>query len=159
MIGITLLQKEVLILVGKHSGWYRAKSSGERVTLASLYRKGVLVRQAWRGNEGEANSAYEYKIVETRLMSNVIRALAKVSYASNFTREEAITRLSPLGDAKAVVDEVYGARQELVMREALAAVGVVEGTLARGEGVDVDGRGLNQADRAALAALRALGEA
>lgn len=41
--------------------WYRAQSSGERVTLASLYRNGFLDRQAWRGVEGEADSAYEYR--------------------------------------------------------------------------------------------------
>lgn len=42
--------------------WYRAASSGERVTLASLYRHGALQRRAWRGNEGEADAAHEYRI-------------------------------------------------------------------------------------------------
>lgn len=42
-------------------GWYRAESSGERVTLASLWRHGSLERQAWRGVEGKADAAHEYK--------------------------------------------------------------------------------------------------
>jgi len=42
--------------------WYRATRNGERVTLASLYRAGALKRRAWRGNEGEANAAYEYRL-------------------------------------------------------------------------------------------------
>lgn len=43
--------------------WYRAEDSGERVTLASLWRHGALERRAWRGNEGEADAAHEYKII------------------------------------------------------------------------------------------------
>jgi hypothetical protein len=42
--------------------WYRARSSGERVTLASLYRKGLLTRRTWRGQPGEANAAHEYQL-------------------------------------------------------------------------------------------------
>ena len=42
---------------------YRAADSGERVTLASLYRgQGLLVRWAWRGVEGERDAAYEYAL-------------------------------------------------------------------------------------------------
>jgi len=42
---------------------YRAADSGERVTLASLYRgHGLLVRWAWRGVEGESDAAYEYAL-------------------------------------------------------------------------------------------------
>jgi hypothetical protein len=44
--------------------WYRAETSGQRVTLASLYRSGVLTRRAWRGQEGEADAAYEYRLTE-----------------------------------------------------------------------------------------------
>lgn len=40
--------------------WYRARTSGERVTLASLWRAGVLDRRPHRGREGEPNAAYEY---------------------------------------------------------------------------------------------------
>lgn len=39
---------------------YRAVDHGERVTLASLYYRSLLVRWPWRGEEGKANSAYEY---------------------------------------------------------------------------------------------------
>lgn len=41
--------------------WYRAASSGERVTLASLWRRGWLGRRTWRGVEGAANAAHEYR--------------------------------------------------------------------------------------------------
>lgn len=64
---MTKLQRYVL---GKVSAqhlrglWYRAATSGERVTLASLYRAGALKRQAWRGKEGEADAAYEYRLTE-----------------------------------------------------------------------------------------------
>ncbi len=41
---------------GRH---YRATGSGERVTLASLYRAGVLIRRAWRGKP--PHEAHEYR--------------------------------------------------------------------------------------------------
>ncbi len=48
--------------------WYRAGAddahgspAGERVTLASLFRGRMLVRRAWRGVDGEASAAYEYR--------------------------------------------------------------------------------------------------
>lgn len=44
--------------------WIRAEGEGDRVTLASLYRKGLLERRAWRGKDGEANAAYEYRPVQ-----------------------------------------------------------------------------------------------
>ncbi len=62
---MTKLQLHVLGVVAAHhlrGRWYRAASSGERVTLASLYRAGALKRRAWRGNEGEADAAYEYRL-------------------------------------------------------------------------------------------------
>jgi len=65
---MTNLQRYVFGVVSAHhlrGLWYRAASSGERVTLASLYRAGVLTRRAWRGNEGEADAAYEYKLSTT----------------------------------------------------------------------------------------------
>jgi hypothetical protein len=40
--------------------WARARRPGERVTLASLYRLGLLERRAWRGVEGDAGAAHEY---------------------------------------------------------------------------------------------------
>lgn len=52
--------------------WARAVGSGERVTLAALYRKGLLKRrQRTRdGQEGFAskasNAAYEYRVVPSR---------------------------------------------------------------------------------------------
>ena len=62
---MTKLQRYVLGVVSAHhlrDVWYRAASSGERVTLASLYRAGALVRRAWRGKEGGADAAYEYRL-------------------------------------------------------------------------------------------------
>lgn len=62
---MTKLQRYVLGVVSAHhlrGLWYRAARSGERVTLASLYRAGALTRRAWRGNEGEADAAYEYRL-------------------------------------------------------------------------------------------------
>lgn len=40
---------------------YRAADHGERVTRASLYRRGVLVRHVRRGDDGDADAAYEYE--------------------------------------------------------------------------------------------------
>ena len=64
---MTKLQRYVFGVVSAHhlrGLWYRAAHSGERVTLASLYRAGVLTRRAWRGNEGEADAAYEYRLTQ-----------------------------------------------------------------------------------------------
>jgi hypothetical protein len=47
--------------------WYRAQGSGERVTLASLFRAGILIRRAWRGAEGEPDAAHEYRVADTIL--------------------------------------------------------------------------------------------
>lgn len=54
--------------------FYRAASNGERVTLASLYRAGVLERRCWRGTDGAANAAYEY-----RPSSNLLTEIARNS--------------------------------------------------------------------------------
>lgn len=59
---------------------YRAESSGERVTLASLYRAGVLARRAWRGNEGEPDAAHEY-----RPSNNVLHELGAAAAAKEST--------------------------------------------------------------------------
>jgi hypothetical protein len=62
---VTKIQRHVLKIVAWHhlrNLWYRAATSGERVTLASLYRAGALTRRAWRGNEGEADAAHEYRL-------------------------------------------------------------------------------------------------
>jgi hypothetical protein len=66
---MTNIQRQLLIVVARKTllekAWYRAQSSGERVTLASLYRAGVLQRRAWSGKEGEASAAHEYKLSDT----------------------------------------------------------------------------------------------
>jgi hypothetical protein len=61
---VTNLQREVtrkVIESWRRLKHYRAARNGERVTLASLYRTGVLVRRCWRGRDGEADAAYEYR--------------------------------------------------------------------------------------------------
>lgn len=62
---MTASQKALLVkVVRRHRAGgpaYRAESAGERVTLASLYRRGYLARDAWRGAEGEADAAFEYR--------------------------------------------------------------------------------------------------
>jgi hypothetical protein len=63
--GLTPNQRAVLVKVANtnlQGQRYRAESSGERVTLASLYRHRLLIRWAWRGQEGEADAAHEYAL-------------------------------------------------------------------------------------------------
>ena len=43
-------------------GWYHASRNGERVTLASLWRHGALERRARRGEDGNPDAAYEYRV-------------------------------------------------------------------------------------------------
>ncbi len=42
--------------------WFRSTCNGERVTLASLERRGFLVRRAWRGDGIDRGSAFEYRL-------------------------------------------------------------------------------------------------
>ena len=82
---MTKLQRYVLGVVSAHhlrGLWYRAAGSGQRVTLASLYRAGVLNRRAWRGNEGEADAAYEY-----RLTPEAEQAVFQSTRSANSDRE------------------------------------------------------------------------
>ncbi len=60
---MTELQRDVLARVQSWVGlglWFRAEHPGQRVTLASLYRKGLLVRRVRRGKDGDPDAAYEY---------------------------------------------------------------------------------------------------
>lgn len=60
---MTTRQKETVRAVRQvHPRWYRAAHSGQRVTLASLWRAGILERRAWRGVEGDAAAAHEYRL-------------------------------------------------------------------------------------------------
>lgn len=60
---MTNRQREIFLAVANHMPtWFRARSSGERVTLASLYRARLLERRAWRGVDGAADAAYEYHL-------------------------------------------------------------------------------------------------
>jgi len=63
---ISAAQREALNAVrAAMPNWYRAAHSGQRVTLASLWRRDVLERRAWRGVEGEADAAHEYRLSPT----------------------------------------------------------------------------------------------
>ena len=64
MSRVTKRQAEVMMRVVETvkrnvGAWYRAESSGERVTLASLHRAGLLHRRVWRGKGPDA--AHEYR--------------------------------------------------------------------------------------------------
>jgi hypothetical protein len=61
---VTKLQVTVMVAAtGAYPRWFRARRNGERVTLASLYRAGFLERRPRRGEDGGANTAYEYRPV------------------------------------------------------------------------------------------------
>lgn len=87
---LTDLQKETLVRVLASGGWYRASSSGERVTLASLYRKGILERRARRGAEGDANAAYEYRYEVQKV---ALPEPKPVEYQHSCLEENALTYL------------------------------------------------------------------
>lgn len=79
---LTDLQRQTLSRVAMAQAadaWYRAGSSGERVTLASLHTRGLLDRRAWRGVEGERDAAHEYRLHE-RLAELVPLAKAKLDW-------------------------------------------------------------------------------
>ena len=59
---LTSLQQETLagaIRAREMGAWFRATRNGQRVTLASLFRRGLLVRRVWRGHG--PNAAHEYR--------------------------------------------------------------------------------------------------
>lgn len=58
---LTTQQRHVLARVILADGWVRAASSGERVTLASLWRRGLLDRRTRDGRDSGANAAHEYQ--------------------------------------------------------------------------------------------------
>ena len=51
-------------LAGK---WYRASSNGQRVTLAALWRHGVLERRVWRHGKNSSDNAHEYRLTTIKL--------------------------------------------------------------------------------------------
>lgn len=72
--------------------YYRAVGSGERVTLASLYRSGVLERRCWRGVDGTANAAYEYR-PSNNLLIEVARASCTGSIAESMPVHKTCARV------------------------------------------------------------------
>lgn len=59
---MTTLQVNVMMAArGAYPRWFRARRNGERVTLASLYRGGLMERRTRRGVEGQSNAAYAYR--------------------------------------------------------------------------------------------------
>lgn len=65
-MNLSEIQKEVIRKVGavhrKSGQWFRAEGRGQRVTLASLWRKGVLVRRIHRKGKNSADDAHEYRL-------------------------------------------------------------------------------------------------
>lgn len=47
-------------IINAGGNWFRAKSNGQRVTLAALYRAGYLIRRVWRKGRNPADNAHEY---------------------------------------------------------------------------------------------------
>lgn len=88
MPSLSRLQRTTLVEVLRATlkgGWYRAGNSpahgspaGERVTLASLYTSGLLVRRAWRGVEGEPSAAHEYQAAEALVKLSRENGLADI---------------------------------------------------------------------------------
>jgi hypothetical protein len=63
-VSLSALQRASLVRcihAARAGMWHRAIGSGERVTLASLWRRGLIERRAWRGVEGQADAAHEYR--------------------------------------------------------------------------------------------------
>jgi hypothetical protein len=56
---LSKLQLRLLYKVLTSPDWYRAATSGERVTLASLYYQGFLIRRVWRPSK--TSPAHEYQ--------------------------------------------------------------------------------------------------
>ena len=42
--------------------WIRSVTAGDRVTFASLERRGIFERRAWRGDGVSRDSAFEYRL-------------------------------------------------------------------------------------------------
>lgn len=81
-VPLTELQRVALrrAMVAARSGeWIIATGSGDRVTLASMYRRGYFQRRTRRGREGERDAAYEYtlaNVVQDRVKSVVDQLMA-----------------------------------------------------------------------------------
>ena len=126
---MTELQRTVALRVArsqlkadKSDGWYRAASNGERVTLASLYRAGILIRRPHRGKDGEADAAYEYQlapsVVETFRNSMSITATVEATInATTVTidEEERLTVLDALAD---LAEQLRGIREPVATEDA-----------------------------------------
>ncbi len=77
---LSALQRGTLIEVLKTSlknEWFRSRTSGERVTLASLHRQHLVKRRVWRG-EGTASAAHEYQMEDNvrEILLEVLRERA-----------------------------------------------------------------------------------
>jgi hypothetical protein len=77
---VTERQRAVLRrLLEAWPAWSRAESNGERVTLASLYRKGWLERRVWREGRSSADNAHEYRPTQVVLEEwKIARATAQL---------------------------------------------------------------------------------
>lgn len=67
---LTSTARESLLHVAREHGagrWARARRHGERPSLAALHARGLVARRAWRGVEGDAGAAYEYRLTQAGL--------------------------------------------------------------------------------------------
>lgn len=88
---MTALQRRVFAAVISRtlSGanlWTRAANHGERVTLASLYYRGLVVRRAWRGVERQRDAAHEYRAT-LQVIEAVKRLRTSVNASIPFTMD------------------------------------------------------------------------
>ena len=75
---LTDAQRETLrYLLRDPQTFKRARSAGERVTLASLHRRGFAERRAWRGTEGQADAAHEYRPAPSFALSYALARAGK----------------------------------------------------------------------------------
>lgn len=58
---VALESLRACIAAARRDEWHRARRHGERASLAALHARGLVIRQAWRGVEGDADAAYEYR--------------------------------------------------------------------------------------------------
>lgn len=61
--------------------WIRSVSAGDRVTFASLERRGIFERRAWRGDGISRDSAFEYRLA-AQLRRELDRKLGRLGSAS-----------------------------------------------------------------------------
>lgn len=92
-------------------------------------------------------------------MNFPIKAFARMARASRFSREDAESRLRGKvseAELKIALDRAYAEDPDVLAGLFLGGAEVIGPALATGDGKNVDDRGHDEADRAALALMQAL---